>query len=88
MVPTSETTRSRSPPPNPQYPKRTPHTSRIAAPKVKSQPEDGPHIGPKHVVVVLVYYWVKYSCVRLYCVIQKNSLLAKVIAFFGHDMKE
>jgi len=33
---------------------RTPHTSCIAAPKVKSQPEDGPHIGPKHVVVVLV----------------------------------
>ena len=42
------------PPPNPQQPKRTPHTSCIAAPKVKSQPEDGPYIGPKHVVVVLV----------------------------------
>jgi len=24
--------------------------------KVKSQPEDGPHIGPKHVVVSLLYY--------------------------------
>ena len=28
----------------------------IAAPKVKSQPEDGPNIGPKHVVVFLLYY--------------------------------
>ena len=54
MVLTSVTTRPRTPPPNPQYPKRTPHTSCIAAPKVKSQPEDGPHIGPKHVVVVLL----------------------------------
>ena len=35
---------------------RTPHTSCIAAPKVKSQPEDGPDIGPKHAVVVLVHY--------------------------------
>jgi len=33
--------------------------------KVRSQPEDGPHIGPKHVVVFLLYYTVKYSCVRL-----------------------
>jgi len=41
-------------PPSPHEPKRTPHTSCIDAPKVKSQPEDGPHIGPKHVVVVLV----------------------------------
>ena len=28
----------------------------IAALQVKSQPEDGPHIGPKHVVVFLLYY--------------------------------
>ena len=55
MVPTSETTRSRSPHPTPNNIKE-PHTSCIAAPKVKSQPENGPHIGPKHVVVVLVYY--------------------------------
>jgi len=34
--------------------------------QVKSQPEDGPHIGLKHVVVLLLYYEVKYSCVRLY----------------------
>jgi hypothetical protein len=27
-----------------------------AAPKVKSQPEDGQNIGPKHVVVFLLYY--------------------------------
>ena len=32
-----------------------PSSGCIAVPKVKSQPEDGPHIGPKHVVVVLVY---------------------------------
>ena len=31
-----------------------------------AQPEDGPHIGPKHVVVFLLYYQVKYSCVLLY----------------------
>ena len=43
-------------PPNPQYPKRTPHTSFIAAVWVKLQPEDGPHIGRKHVVVFLLYY--------------------------------
>jgi len=23
-------------------------------PKVQSQPEDGPHIGPKHVVIILL----------------------------------
>ena len=56
VVLTSVTTRSRSPQPNPQYPKRTPHTSCTAALKVKSQPEDGPHIGLKHVVVFLVYW--------------------------------
>jgi len=28
----------------------------IAALKFKSQPEDGQHIGPKHVVVFLLYY--------------------------------
>jgi hypothetical protein len=44
------------PPPNPQYPKRTPHTSCIAALWVKPQPEGGPHIGAKHVVVFLLYY--------------------------------
>jgi len=68
MVPTVETTGSRFPPsqPNPQYPQRTPHTSCIADLYVKSQPEDGPHIGPKHVVVFQLYCWVKYSCVRLY----------------------
>jgi len=26
----------------------------ITDPKVQSQPEDGPHIGPKHVVVVIL----------------------------------
>ena len=31
----------------------------------KLQPEDGPPIGPKHVVVFPLYS-VKYSCVRLY----------------------
>ena len=44
------------PPPNSQYPKRTPHTFCIAALWVKLQPEDGPHTGPKHVVVFLLYY--------------------------------
>jgi len=58
MVPTIEM-RSRSPHP-------TPLSSCIAALKVKSQPEDSQHIGPKYVVVYLLYYWVKYSCVRLY----------------------
>jgi len=68
MVPTVETTGSRFPPPqpNPQYPQRTLQTSCIADLYVKSQTEDGPHIGPKHVVVFLLYYWVKYSCVRLF----------------------
>ena len=32
------------------------HTYFIAALQVKSQPEDGQHIGPKHVVVDLLYY--------------------------------
>ena len=54
MVLTSVTTRSLSPHPTPTNLKKKTHTSCIAAPKVKSQPEDGPHIGPKHVVVVLV----------------------------------
>jgi len=26
----------------------------ITDPKVQSQPEDGPHIGPKHVVVIIL----------------------------------
>ena len=36
--------------------RQTPHTSCIADLQVESQPEDGPHIGPKHVVVFLLYY--------------------------------
>ena len=56
MVLTSVKMRSRSPHPTPTNLKEHSHTSCIAAPKVKSQPEDGPHIRPKHVVVVLVYY--------------------------------
>ena len=54
MVLTSVTTRSRSPHPAPTNLKEHPRTPCIAVPKVKSQSEDGPHIGPKHVVVVLV----------------------------------
>jgi len=66
MVPTIETTRSHSPNTTPNTLTEHPtHTSCIAALYVKSQPEDGPHIGLKHVVVFLLYYWVKYSCVRL-----------------------
>jgi len=46
-----------SPPqPNPQHPKNTPHILYSRPWKVKSQPEGGPHIGPKHVVVSLLYY--------------------------------
>jgi len=41
------------PPPNTL--KEHPHTSCIAALEVKSQPEDGQHIGPKHVVVHPLY---------------------------------
>ena len=37
----------------------------------KCPPQDGPHIGPKHVVVFLLYYWVKYICVRLYVLYTK-----------------
>ena len=55
MVPTIETTRSRSPHPTPNTLKEHPHTSCTAALKVKSQPEDGQHIGPKHVVVFPLY---------------------------------
>ena len=52
MIPNIETMKSRYP----QYPQRTPHTSCIAALLVKAQSEDGPHIGPKHVVVSLLNY--------------------------------
>jgi len=48
------TTRSPFPVPPTQSP--TPHTSSIDAVQVKSQPEDGPHKGPKHVVVFLLHY--------------------------------
>ena len=44
------------PPPNPQYPKNTPHILYSGPWKVRSQPEDGPYIGPKHVVLFLLYY--------------------------------
>ena len=44
------------PHPIPKTLKKTPHTSCIAALQVKSQPADGPRIGPKHVVVYLLYY--------------------------------
>jgi len=53
MPPTIETRSSRSP--TLQYPKRTPHTTCIAALLVKLQPEDGQHRGPKHVVLYLLY---------------------------------
>jgi len=51
MVPTTE---MRSHPPHP--PTQTPHTSCTIDLQVKSQSEDGPHIGPKHVVVFLLYH--------------------------------
>jgi len=35
--------------------KNTPHILYTAL-QVKPQPEDGPNIGPKHVVVFLLYY--------------------------------
>ena len=44
---------SNSPPP-PEPPKNRPTHSCITDPKVQSQPEDGPHIGPKHVVINLL----------------------------------
>ena len=39
-----------------QYQKNTPHILYSGPCKVRSQPEDGPHIGPKHVVSSLLYY--------------------------------
>ena len=46
-------TRSRSPPTPLQTENNPAHC--IATPKVKLQPEDGPHAGPKHVVVSPMY---------------------------------
>jgi len=46
-------TRSRSPTQTLRNIKKTSHC--IATPEVKLQPEDGPHAGPKHVVVSPMY---------------------------------
>jgi len=50
MVPTA-IMRSR---PSPRTPQERSTHSCITDPKVQSQPEDGPHIGPKHVVVIIL----------------------------------
>jgi len=41
--------------PPPPTPRKTPHTSYITDMLVESQPEDGTYIGPKHVVVFLLF---------------------------------
>ena len=46
-------TRSRTAP-SPRTPQESSTHSCITDPKVQSQPEDGPHIGPKHVVVIIL----------------------------------
>jgi len=52
MVPTV-IMRSR-PAPSPRTPQERSTHSCITDRKVQSQPEDGPHIGPKHVVIILL----------------------------------
>jgi len=38
----------------PKTPQERPTHSCITDPKIQSQPEDGPNIGPKHVVVIIL----------------------------------
>jgi len=39
-------------PPSPELPENAPRIPVLTDPKVQSQPEDGPHIGSKHVVAI------------------------------------
>ena len=64
MVPTTERMRSRYPHPTPNTLKKYPTHLVWLFCKVNSEPEDGQHIGPKHVYTL--YYYAKYRCVRLY----------------------
>ena len=43
--------------------------------KLITQPEDGPQVGPKHVVVFIYVLIRKYSCVLTVCIIHNILLL-------------